>query len=66
VSSLRGLTKSEVEERIRKYGLNVVPERKESLLKLFARKFTGLTPYTIEVAAIISFFLGRYVDFAFS
>ena len=64
VSSLRGLTKSEVEERIRKYGLNVVPERKESLLKLFARKFTGLTPYTIEVAAIISFFLGRYVDFA--
>jgi H+-transporting ATPase len=44
--------------------LNVVPERKESLLKLFARKFTGLTPYTIEVAAIISFFLGRYVDFA--
>ena len=64
VSSLRGLTKSEVEERVRKYGLNVVPERKESLLKLFARKFTGLTPYTIEVAAIISFFLGRYVDFA--
>ncbi|MCI4461679.1 MAG: plasma-membrane proton-efflux P-type ATPase, partial [Thermogladius sp.] len=61
---LRGLTKSEVEERIRKYGLNVVPERKESLLKLFARKFTGLTPYTIEAAAVISFLLGRYFDFA--
>ncbi|ACL11527.1 H+-transporting ATPase related protein [Desulfurococcus amylolyticus 1221n] len=64
MSSLRGLTKAEVEERIRKYGLNVVPEKKESLLKLFLKKFTGLTPYTIEAAAVISFVLGRYVDFA--
>jgi len=64
LSSLRGLTKAEVEERIRKYGLNVVPEKKESLLKLFLKKFTGLTPYTIEAAAVISFVLGRYVDFA--
>ncbi|WP_042667843.1 plasma-membrane proton-efflux P-type ATPase [Desulfurococcus amylolyticus] len=64
MSSLRGLTKADVEERIRKYGLNVVPEKKESLLKLFLKKFTGLTPYTIEAAAVISFVLGRYVDFA--
>jgi len=64
LSSLRGLTKAEVEERIRRYGLNVVPEKKESLLKLLLKKFTGLTPYTIEAAAVISFVLGRYVDFA--
>ncbi|WP_440059613.1 plasma-membrane proton-efflux P-type ATPase [Thermogladius sp. 4427co] len=62
-AGLRGLTSAEVEERIHRYGLNIVPEKKESLVKTFLRKFTGLTPYTIEVAAVISFLLGRYVDF---
>lgn len=63
-SAIHGLSSREVEERIRRYGLNIVPERKESFLKVFAGKFTGLTPYTIEAAAVISFILGRYVDFA--
>ncbi|MGC9148876.1 MAG: plasma-membrane proton-efflux P-type ATPase [Sulfolobales archaeon] len=64
MNQLRGLSRIEVEERIRKYGLNIVPEKKESIVKLFVKKFTGLTPYTIEAAAIVSFVLGRYVDFS--
>lgn len=63
-ATIRGLTSVEVEERIKKYGLNVVPEKKESIIKVFARKFTGLTPYVIEAAAAISYILGRYIDFA--
>ncbi|MEM4671872.1 MAG: HAD-IC family P-type ATPase, partial [Desulfurococcaceae archaeon] len=50
--------------RLKTYGPNKVPERKENIVLIFLKKFTGLTPYTIEIAALISFILGKYVDFA--
>ncbi|MEM0025432.1 MAG: plasma-membrane proton-efflux P-type ATPase [Zestosphaera sp.] len=58
-----GLTSRDVAERLKVYGLNKVPEKKESIIAVFLKKFTGLTPYTIEVAAAISFILGKYIDF---
>ncbi|MEM0474669.1 MAG: plasma-membrane proton-efflux P-type ATPase [Zestosphaera sp.] len=58
-----GLTSRDVAERLKVYGLNKVPEKKESVIAAFLKKFTGLTPYTIEVAAAISFILGKYIDF---
>ncbi|MEM1702638.1 MAG: plasma-membrane proton-efflux P-type ATPase [Zestosphaera sp.] len=58
-----GLTSRDVAERLKVYGLNKVPEKKESVIAVFLKKFTGLTPYTIEVAAAISFILGKYIDF---
>ncbi|MEM4592618.1 MAG: cation-transporting P-type ATPase, partial [Sulfolobales archaeon] len=61
---MRGLSSGEVAERLKRFGFNKVPERKENLLVEFAKKFTGLTAFVIEAAAIISFTLGRYVDFA--
>lgn len=60
---LKGLTSVEVQEMIKRYGLNVIPEKKEGFLKLFLRKFIGFTPFAIEVSAVISFILGRYIDF---
>ncbi|MEM1796643.1 MAG: plasma-membrane proton-efflux P-type ATPase [Zestosphaera sp.] len=58
-----GLTSRDVAERLKVYGLNKVPEKKESVIAAFLKKFTGLTPYTIEVAVAISFILGKYIDF---
>ncbi|MEM3988842.1 MAG: plasma-membrane proton-efflux P-type ATPase [Desulfurococcaceae archaeon] len=59
----RGLTSEEAAKRLEIYGLNKVPERREKTVVIFLKKFTGLTPYIIEVAAVISFVLGKYVDF---
>ncbi|MEM4880628.1 MAG: plasma-membrane proton-efflux P-type ATPase, partial [Desulfurococcaceae archaeon] len=66
ISMYKGLTSEEVLVRLKTYGPNKVPERKENivLILIFLKKFTGLTPYTIEIAALISFILGKYVDFA--
>lgn len=64
MNKYKGLTSGEVTERLRVYGPNKVPEKRESFTTVFLRKFTGLTPYAIEVAAAISFVLGRYIDFA--
>lgn len=60
---VRGLTSGEVAERLAKYGFNKIPEKKESLLVEFFKKFTGLTPLVIEIAAVISLLSERYVDF---
>ncbi|MEM2352259.1 MAG: HAD-IC family P-type ATPase, partial [Thermoproteota archaeon] len=64
MSKYRGLTSGEVVERLKVHGPNKVPEKRESAIAAFLKKLTGLTPYTIEVAAAISFVLGKYVDFA--
>jgi len=63
MSEYKGLTSAEVVERLRIYGPNKVPEKRESIIAAFLKKFTGLTPYVIEVTAIISFVLGKYIDF---
>ncbi|MEM0043384.1 MAG: HAD-IC family P-type ATPase [Sulfolobales archaeon] len=60
----KGLTSEEVLARLKTYGPNKVPERKENIAVIFLKKFTGLTPYAIEIAALISLILGKYVDFA--
>ncbi|MEM0101321.1 MAG: cation-transporting P-type ATPase [Candidatus Bathyarchaeia archaeon] len=64
MNEYKGLTSKEVIERLKIYGPNKVPEKRENIAVSFLNKLTGLTPYTIEVAAAISFVLGKYVDFA--
>ncbi|MEM3848721.1 MAG: plasma-membrane proton-efflux P-type ATPase [Zestosphaera sp.] len=63
MSGYRGLTSEDVAKRLETYGLNKVPEKRENVVAAFLRRFTGLTPYTIEAAAAISLALGKYVDF---
>uniref|UniRef100_A0A832FYH8 Cation-transporting P-type ATPase N-terminal domain-containing protein n=1 Tax=Ignisphaera aggregans TaxID=334771 RepID=A0A832FYH8_9CREN len=53
----RGLTSDEAVKRLEIFGPNKVPEKKESLMISFLKKFTGLTPYKIVVE--ISFTLGN-------
>ncbi|MEM4623223.1 MAG: HAD-IC family P-type ATPase, partial [Desulfurococcaceae archaeon] len=64
ISMYKGLTSEEALARLKTYGPNKVPERKENIVVIFLKKFTGLTPYAIEIAALISLILGKYVDFA--
>jgi H+-transporting ATPase len=49
-----GLTAAEVEERTAKYGKNLIPEHKESLLWMYFKQFTGTMPIMIEIAAVLA------------
>lgn len=59
----KGLSEKEAEERIKKYGYNTVEEEKRNPLKELGKKFWNATAWVLEVAAVLSFVLGRYLDF---
>ena len=48
--------------RLVKYGFNEIPEKRSSFLVTFAKRFWGLVPWTLEITAILTFFLGKYPD----
>ncbi|HUD08136.1 MAG TPA: magnesium-translocating P-type ATPase [Candidatus Saccharimonadales bacterium] len=60
-TSLSGLSNRTVLERQKQYGLNVVSNKKTSLLEIFIRQFTG-NPLIIilAIATIAAFFLGQH------
>jgi H+-transporting ATPase len=57
-----GLKQSDVEDRLRRYGYNEIPEKKVHPITLFIRKFWGLTAWMLEVIIILAFILGKYTD----
>jgi len=61
--SNRGLKSTDVQDRLRQYGYNEVPEKKVSATLRFVKKFWGLTAWMLEVIMILSWFLHRYADF---
>ena len=58
-----GLKSAEVEDRLRQYGFNEIPEKKPKPLVTFAKKFWGLTAWMLEAIIVLSLFLQRYADF---
>ena len=58
-----GLSQSEVEKRLKKYGYNQLPEYKESLASRIFRRFWGPIPWMIEIAGVLSFLVHHYSDF---
>ncbi len=58
----KGLSTENVKERIIKTGYNEVPEKKQSILLNFLKRFWGLTPWMLEITIALSYLLGRYVD----
>ena len=58
----KGLSSDQVKEKQKKYGRNEVAEKKESSILAFAKKFWGLTAWMLEVAIVLSFVLGKYLD----
>ncbi len=59
---VRGLSSDEVHHRLQDYGPNEVPEEKQSPVLRFARKFWGLTPWMLELTALLTFLLGNLGD----
>ena len=60
-TGLSGLSNKTVLERRKQYGLNVISNKKTSLLTIFIRQFTG-NPLIIilAIATIVSYFLGQH------
>jgi Ca2+-transporting ATPase len=58
-----GLTTEEVTERLKKYGLNKLPEGKvDSLLVIFLRQFQSPLIYILLAASMVVFAMGETID----
>ena len=57
-----GLESIEVDNRLKQYGYNEVPEKKANPVVMFAKKFWGLTAWMLEAIIILSLVLQRYSD----
>src|SRR4030043_273361 len=62
-TSEEGLSGSEAEKRLGKYGPNKLPEAEGiSPLKILLHQFTSPLIYILMVAAVVTAFLGEYID----
>ncbi len=59
----RGLSQSEAEARLQRFGPNEVAEEEEPLWHRIFRRFWGPIPWMIEVAALLSALVGKWEDF---
>lgn len=57
-----GLSTTDAESRLQKYGYNEVAEKKQSNIIKFLKKFWAPIPWMLEVTIIITFFLHKYDD----
>jgi Ca2+-transporting ATPase len=63
VNPLTGLTSSEANARLAKYGMNKLEGKpKKSLISLFLAQLKDMLIYVLLGAAIITLFIGEYVD----
>ncbi|HUK85743.1 MAG TPA: cation-transporting P-type ATPase, partial [Candidatus Acidoferrum sp.] len=62
VDVAKGLNSDQVKEKQKQYGYNEVAEKQANPAIAFAKKFWGLTAWMLEVAIVLSFFLGKYLD----
>ena len=58
-----GLSASEAQARLQKYGANALEEKEESFTHKLVHAFMGPIEYMIEAAAIISAIIGHWDDF---
>ena len=59
-----GLSDAEAQARIKKYGLNEIPEKEETFFHRVLRRFWGPIPWMIEIAAVLSAAVQKWDDFA--
>ncbi len=59
----KGLTDSDAKERIKKYGLNEITEKKINPILKFLSYFWGPIPWMIEIAIVLSALIQHWEDF---
>jgi H+-transporting ATPase len=59
----KGLSSSQVQERLKKYGYNTIDEHEESWFHRLFRRFWGPIPWMIEIAAFLSAMVKHWEDF---
>ena len=64
VDPKKGLSEAEAAQRLARDGPNALPEKHESLARRIVGYFIGPIAFMIEMAALVSAFLGRWDDFA--
>ncbi len=63
MDALTGLSHTDVEERLDKYGYNEINEKEEGWFRRLFRRFWGPIPWMIEAAAILSALVQHWEDF---
>jgi len=57
-----GLTKEEVDKRLKEYGYNLIEEKREGNLIKSLKKFVSFSSIMLEIIIILYFMFGRYID----
>jgi len=57
-----GLSSEEARKRTEEYGYNEVAEKRVSPIIGFVRKFWGVTPWMLEIAAALEWVLGKFSE----
>ena len=61
-TNLYGLSSKDAEERIKKYGENILPEEKKSILLIFIKQFKNIFNIVLGFALILTIFLNKFTD----
>ncbi len=57
-----GLTQTDLKQRIERFGPNTIDEKQQNPIIAFLKRFWGLTAWMLEIAIVISFVLGNFLD----
>ncbi len=57
-----GLRSQDVDERLRRYGYNEIPEKKTRPLARLLKKFWGVTPWMLEITILLEWALGKFLE----